>query len=102
MFTGWVRPTLIGFLALDLKLHKSSHLEKITKCEDLCSFKSKAKSYFFIHEFIIPFYIYYSSYIIVHTFIHRYLFTCKLLQKSPLGALINYYYYWNMVTLALQ
>ena len=42
----------------------------------------------FLHEFVIPFYIYYSSYIIVHTFIHRYLFTCKLLRKSPLGALI--------------
>ena len=44
-----------------------------------------------MHEFIIPFYIDYSSYIIVHIFIHRYLFTCKLLRKSPLGTLINYY-----------
>ena len=40
----------------------------------------------FLHEFIIFIIVLISLYIL---FIHRYLFTCKLLQKSPLEALIK-------------
>ena len=70
--------------------------EEITKLETyvVSNLKLRVISLQFLHEFIIPFYIYYSSYVIVHTFMHRYLFTCKLLQEGPLGALINYYNYY--------